>query len=90
MAEYIERETLLAAYDEAHKGPPGGARKLMVDALAADVAPVVHGRWVDYMVRDFHCSVCKEKLAGHGWEGYYINDLPNYCPNCGASMKDGE
>ena len=40
MAEYIEREALLAAYDKAHKGPPGGARKLMEEAPAVDVVPV--------------------------------------------------
>ena len=41
MATYIEREALIAAYDAAHKGEPGRARKLIVDAPAADVAPVV-------------------------------------------------
>ena len=41
MAEYIEREALIAAYDKAHKGPPGGARKLMEEAPAVDVVAVV-------------------------------------------------
>lgn len=41
MAEYIEREALIAEYDRVHKGPPGGARKLMVDAPAVDVVEVV-------------------------------------------------
>ena len=27
--EYIKRQALLDAYDAAHKGPPGGARKLI-------------------------------------------------------------
>ena len=35
--EYIERGALIAEYDRVHVGPAGGARKLMVDALAADV-----------------------------------------------------
>ena len=43
MDEYVEREALLAAYDAAHKGTPGGARKLIEDAPAADVVAVVHG-----------------------------------------------
>ena len=30
----ISRSALLAAYDAAHKGPPGGARKLIVEAPA--------------------------------------------------------
>ena len=41
MAEYIEREALLAAYDATHKGVPGGARKLIVEAPAEDVVHVV-------------------------------------------------
>ena len=30
--DLISRKALLEAYDKAHKGPPGGARKLMEDA----------------------------------------------------------
>lgn len=41
MAEYIERQALLAEYDRVHVGPPGGARKLIEEAPAADVVPVV-------------------------------------------------
>ena len=41
MAEYIDREALIAEYDRVHKGPPGGARKLMVEAPTADVVEVV-------------------------------------------------
>ena len=58
------------------------------DAPAADVAPVVHGKWEDI----FQNSPC-------GWSGRCSicsvrNDIPhpviaNYCPNCGAKM-DGE
>jgi len=32
MKDLISREELLAAYDAAHKGPPGGARKLILEA----------------------------------------------------------
>ena len=39
MAEYIEREALLAAYDAVHEGPPGAARKLIANAPAVDVVP---------------------------------------------------
>lgn len=37
MAEYIDREAVLAEYDRQHKGPPGGARKIMETYPAADV-----------------------------------------------------
>ena len=39
--ELIYREDLIAEYDRVHKGPAGGARKLMVDAPAVDAVPVV-------------------------------------------------
>lgn len=41
MAEYIDREKLIAEYDRVHIGEPGGARKLMVEAPAVDVVEVV-------------------------------------------------
>lgn len=41
MAEYINKQALLAEYDRVHVGPPGGARKLIEEAPAADVVPVV-------------------------------------------------
>ena len=55
---------------------------------AADVAPVVHGRWSDagfgelpkHAPYGWACSVC----GGISFNNEYI-----YCPNCGAKM-DGE
>ena len=47
----------------------------------ADVAPVVHGRWlcVDTDIEQFFlCNRCKKKEY---WES-------NYCPNCGAKMDE--
>ena len=84
--DLIYRDDLIAAYDAAHKGPPGGARKLVEEAPAVDAAPVVHGRWID-LTNDncddlFKCSECKETWLGIG--GY------NYCPNCGAKMDGGK
>lgn len=42
--DYISREYLLAEYDRQHKGPPGGARKIIAEAPAADVVEVVRCR----------------------------------------------
>ena len=53
------------------------------DAPAADVAPVVHGRWVcvDTDTEQFFlCNRCKKKEF---WES-------NYCPNCGCRMDGGD
>lgn len=41
MPRYIDADKLIAEYDRAHIGAPGGARKLMVDAPTADVVEVV-------------------------------------------------
>ena len=42
--DYISREYLLAEYDRQHQGPPGGARKIIAEAPAADVVEVVRCR----------------------------------------------
>jgi Zn finger protein HypA/HybF involved in hydrogenase expression len=59
----------------------------MIDAVdefpAADVAPVVRGRWVKmppythHQPDEFECTACKESQIRK----------TNYCPNCGAKME---
>ena len=51
---------------------------------AADVAPVVHGRWDNmdgYKTRKV-CSEC-------GWDVPEYGKFYSYCPNCGAKMDGG-
>ena len=52
MDDLISRKALIEAYDKAHKGPPGGARKLMEEAPAVDA------------VEGVRCKYCKHC----GWE----------------------
>lgn len=40
MDDYISRTWLLAEYDKRHKGPPGGARKLIEEAPSAQPEPI--------------------------------------------------
>ena len=86
MAEYIEREALLA-YLELENYPWTDfedALKIVQNAPAADVAPVKHGKWTPIV-----------NVYGRleGWLhiecGRQTNEISNYCPNCGAKM-DGE
>lgn len=94
MAEYIERSYLLAEYDRQHQGPPGGARKIIAEAPAADVAPVRHGRWIRHSKKEdgkyyewCNCSECgNEATAG---PCYWDNETP-FCPWCGAKMDGGD
>lgn len=89
MAEYIDREDLLAlvlpydSNDEKATITIAAAKKLIRSlahrVLAADVVPVIHGRWlcVDTDEEQFFlCNRCRKKEY---WES-------NYCPNCGAKM----
>ena len=92
MAEYIERDGVLAEYDRQHQGPPGGARKIIAEYPAADVKPVVRGKWVKQEPYEvWKCSACKEDnmyAYTDGDEGYELQDL--FCPNCGADMREQE
>ena len=63
---------------------------------AADVAPVVHGRWDHiWIVKKIgpiypHCSACGIVSAAYRsqWEG--LQGPWKYCPNCGAIMDGGD
>lgn len=60
---------------------------------AADVAPVRHGRWEDstdeWLGTDVYtCSKCRESYVLV--EGTPKENLWNYCPNCGADMREKE
>ena len=39
-----------------------------------------------------HCSKCKKDPQDYvgGSENWWLVQLPNYCPNCGLEMEDGE
>ena len=91
MAEYIEREALLAK-----AVPIEGYFSNMVSACdvtqipAVDVVPVVYGQWIEGAENftcgnhNAECSVCHCNISWSGCDEDY-----NYCPNCGARM-DGE
>lgn len=60
------------------------AKNIDADVLA-DVAPVVHGKWVENSFISATCSNCGETFD------IYDNEIIRFrfCPNCGARM-DGE
>lgn len=64
------------------------------EAPTVDAVEVVHGRW---FMRGgiFRCSECDSKallkLDGNvGGCREYTHFRSNYCPNCGADMRDGD
>lgn len=98
MAEYIARDALLddiaAAVDHGGMGRVVG-QTLMRYAKripAADVVPVVHGRWITTSESDIsktvECSACRYDFYFAKY-GQLNIDKMSHCPNCGAKM-DGE
>ena len=84
MAEYIEREAA-KRYLAFGNACSDGVLDLLDEVPAADVAPVVHGRWeTGYPIT---CSVCGGYAATE-YEDANIYEawLSPYCPNCGAKM----
>lgn len=93
--DLISRKALLEAYDKAHQGPPGGARKLIEEAPGVDAVEVVHGRWeIDEEDIKWGNSLKKRYCTNCGKRPHFDKEnrefiLSDYCPNCGAKM-DGE
>lgn len=99
MAEYISREATIKRIKEVYcvgcnsyhgvrcrACGTGDAIDIIDDFPAADVAPVVHGRW-----RYFHkqniavCTECSFERDLDTNFGRAVN-----CPNCGAKMDGGD
>ena len=81
MAEYISRDWLLT---HTHTGMDTiQMMQTMIDAPAADVVEVRHGRWIkiDGLSSDYYCSECNKK-----WWTPFPEEM-HYCPNCGAKME---
>ena len=89
MAEYIEREAAINDVFEAYAD--GRSAYIALEAIpAADVRPVVRGKWIEAHDTSGHdyerCSECGTYIESI----YFANDYNvNYCPNCGARM-DGD
>lgn len=88
MAEYIEREKVMYALLNEQYG------YLCEDAIrtipAADVRPVVRGKWIDrddkyYGWNMWACSACGEEFVLT--EGTPDMNEYHFCPNCGADMR---
>ena len=87
MAEYIKREAVIDLITRRYENPEICTQEIN-SIPAADVAPVVHGRWVhdgrriDSGIDWCHCSECGKS--------YNFCARTNYCPSCGAKMDGGD
>lgn len=106
MAEYIERETALSMreppksnreyqtdnLDDAYGQGWDDALCCLEHIPAADVAPVVHARWIDapwlyYGAKPYVCSRCRNDKY---WRKRDLHFKEPHCPNCGAKMDGGD
>ena len=95
MAEYIERKAFKNNLMTAmiNKTADGDVLAMVLGILmcnladcepAADVAPVVHGKWIDNGIPESmlsECSVCGFPCGAC---------TAKYCPKCGAKMDGGK
>ena len=89
MAEYIEREALMVAlckeiigdgdYYNGKDDMQDEIRDMVSRFPAADVAPVMYGRWIKHDDGVFTCSECENAESNES----------HFCRYCGAKMMDG-
>lgn len=101
MTECIDREAAIKALCErsepcfTESGEPtfkGDYIGAIASVPAADVVEARHGRWIrtdgiahGIVSRVCSCSLCKRN-AGVSENGFWY--LSDYCPNCGADMRE--
>ena len=86
--EYISHEAAMADFAacnaENPRWTPQRVKTLLLRQPAADVAPVVHGKWGDNGIAGsmlVKCSVCGFDCGANSF---------SYCPNCGARMRQAK
>ena len=88
--EYIDREK---AKRLLHIEYEYAAEQLLDEIPAADVVPVLHGRWIrPHWKNNNYCCDCSEcgGEAMHRDYQWHKNGVYPICPNCGAKMDGGD
>lgn len=99
MDKYISLNAALEAISEECKvcGPSGNCpfimncwikqhRKALLNVPAADVRPVKVGHWIRHISDLFPADSTIECDQCHAEQPIWIDD--NFCPNCGADMRE--
>ena len=95
IAEYLDRGSLVARmeYYKEHTAEESGehyaysvALREIRNAPAADVAPVVHGKWIHLGGDEWCCSACGFVITT---EGSWDKPTKKYCEDCGTRMDGG-
>ena len=90
MGDYIHKEDAIDALDRIFDNVPMELtteilrlRRELRGLPPADVAPVVHGRWVNGS-----CNKCGKHAPYYLMSSTYYDG--DFCPNCGAKMDRSE
>lgn len=91
MAKYVDIDAVKEAVRGAECDANWDGRRFDAEFIenaldfipAADVAPVVHGRWEHIGGDEWCCFVCGFVLTT---EGSWDKPTKKYCENCGAKM----
>lgn len=94
MDEYIKREAAVKSVLRMRRPENSVAQNRMLSIIqmdmlklpAADVAPVVYGRWVHLYGDEWCCSACGFVIST---EGSWDKPTKKYCEDCGAKMDGG-
>lgn len=92
MREYIDREAAIEKTETfcdvfVTKWTDEKVLAWIRNLPSADVAPVVHGRWVWADDGYLRCSECTQKApVVPQYQDEPITTATSYCPNCGAKM----
>ena len=91
MSKYIDADRLIETLNKEKVPFNDDVNYFILNAPAADVQEVKHGRWRKERVSStgygsygvYQCSICGAMFPDIGY-GY------DYCPNCGAKMDEVE
>lgn len=85
MSDYIKREDVIEKIKERINNPAiiGWLIDIISSFLAAEVAPVVRGKWIhNDEWWEFICTHCHKAIGD--------TKKYQYCPHCGAKMDLGD
>lgn len=90
MNKYIEQNTIIEAFRKNCPNPTdlGNAQhfiNIIRNIPAANVRPVIHGKWIIHTSNLFPAYSTIECDQCHAEQPAGIDD--NFCPNCGADMR---
>lgn len=89
--DYISREKAIEnVLDQMkHSTSENAMRERLLNLVAADVRPVVRGKWTGNK-RHQSCSECHMTYCvPDGQDGELDLTAYHFCPNCGADMREG-